>query len=226
MTADISKTYNFTPDFSHVRSLAHLAATQGVSSDKGKAAILEGLALCCAWPADGSLGHGLTRAEVLTYFEQAVFQGKRRFKTMAGAALFGPSKPEYGVEFCTQRTVIGVLVEPDFALHPHADLRTWVVGQAGAQLQLVGQDASTKAFKVVPNVYQKDKGLLYGLFAHQGTVREASGPEVAEFLTMPSPVCEPARILSLADVTKDRDLAAEAAPFWKWADAKIIGSVK
>jgi hypothetical protein len=166
------------------------------------------------------------RAEVLTYFEQAVFQGKRQFKTVAGAALFGPSKPEYGVDYCTQRTVIGVLVEPDFALHPHADLRTWVVGQAGAQLSLIGQDASTKAFKVVPNVYQKDKGLLYGLFAHQGTIREASGPEVAEFLTMPSPVSEEGRILSLDELRADIKVASEAAPFWKWAEAKIIGAVK
>lgn len=232
MRSDLKTDFDWHFDFSLVRSAAQHFAQHGINADNNMR-FLETLAVCCAWPNDQSMG----RAEVLTYFERAAFNGKRQLRTVTGAALFGPAKPEYGVKFCTQRSVTGILVEPDMALHAHADLRTWVVGQAGEPLELVGEvseNGEPMRFKVVPNAH-RDKGLVYGLFAHQGTIRDATPQEAAEFLTAPCPIerapvkfeiedaeRELRKVLSATDAVS---IAATAAPFWCWADAKIIGGV-
>lgn len=245
MRADIKIDFDFSPDFARVRSAAHIIATHGLFLKDGdtvterpntdmRLLFLETLALCCAWPIYGG---GMGRAEVLTYFERAAFHGKRKLRTVTGAALFGPSKPEYGVKHCTQRSVTGILVEPDMALHPHADLRTWVMGQAGEPLELLGEKSDKGEpvrFKITPNAY-RDKGLVYGLFAHQGTIRDATGAEVSEFLTAPEPLERPKVTFEVEDAERELrkivtatgavSVAAEAAPFWRWADAKIIGGV-
>lgn len=244
MRSDLKTDFDWHFDFSLVRSAAQTIATHGLFLKDGdtvtdrpntdmRRLLLDTLAVCCAWPNDRGMG----RAEVLTYFEQAAFHGKRKLRTVTGAALFGPAKPEYGVKFCTQRSVTGILVEPDMALHAHADLRTWVVGQAGEPLELVGEvseNGEPVRFRVVPNAH-RDKGLVYGLFAHHGTIRDATPQEATEFLTAPCPIDrEPVKfeiedaaraLRKVMSATDAMSIAATAAPFWRWADAKVIGGV-
>lgn len=245
MRSDLKTDFDWHFNFSLVRSAAQTVATHGLFLKDGdtvtdspntdmRRLLLDTLAVCCAWPNDQSMG----RAEVLTYFERAAFNGKRQFRTVTGAALFGPAKPEYGVKFCTQRSVTGILIEPDMALHAHADLRTWVVGQAGEPLELVGEldDKGEPArFRVVPNAHRDKAGLVYGLFPHQGTIRDATPQEAAAFLTAPSPIDRPHVSFEIEDAERELrkvmsatqavNVAAAAAPFWRWADAKIIGGV-
>jgi hypothetical protein len=226
MTHDVDtlRNFDFSPTFENVRSLAQKAQFFAQGKD-AKQALIDALAICAAWPAD----HPMTRAYVLTYLEGVVFQGKRQFKTVTGVALFGPALPEYGPKACTQRAVTGILLEPDLAIHAESDLRTWVFGQPHATIQLWNQDSTGRdeacKWKVVANAHK----LPYGLFAHPGTIREATGAEAQAFLTKPSPVHEPLtveQLWSIPDaVQRVAKLSAESAPFWRWADAKIVGGV-
>jgi hypothetical protein len=217
--------FDFSFDFGCVRALAQAA---GVENNERKQALIEGLAQVCAWPSD----HPMSRMEVLTYFESVVFRGKRLFRTVSGVAHFGPTTPEPGTAACFSRPVTGILLEPDMAIHAEPDLRTWVFGQPHGTIQFWNEDTKAqdmgKRWKVVPNAHD----LPYGLFVHQATIRDASPDEAHQFLTAPSPVHEPLTLEQRwavpgaeAKIRRMADTAREAAPFWKWTDARCLGPV-
>lgn len=244
MDADIKPGFDFTPDFSEIRSKAHLVrqgrdlvlnASQGVKLDDPeqegtrrknielvKTAFIDALSVIAAWPHEGSID----RAAALTYFEQT---SGVRLRTVAAVAQFGPSTPAPGLAACQQRTVVGVLLEPTWALHAHADLRSWVFGQTFAPLGLI--DAQTeqinksKQFKIVPNAH----GIPYGLMVHHATVRDATPEEVKAWLGAESPVektrtpLEKFEIVGAEKVLRDLQMSKAAAPFWDWTQASTIG---
>lgn len=251
MDADFSKDFDFTPDFGKIRSLAQLIASRpfdvptsaptsatmkaayatwtqrdvsGLKVDEVKvvdmvrAAVIEACSLIAAWPvSDVSMG----RAEVFEYFRKAA---RLDLEIVRAAAHFGPDKTELGVKATQVRTATGIRLPTAWALHPHADLRTWVFGQLDVTFQ--GWDSyegmpENKQYKIKHNAAE----IPFGLAVKHETIRKATAQERTAWLLAPSPVHE-ARAFEIPDaerVLKNFELANAAAPFWAWTSAKALG---
>lgn len=256
MDADILSSFDFTPDFGRLRSLAqiiasrpfdvpegapashtvtsahttytpayaadpHLPRTSGLTvlHDLMRAAFIEACSLIAAWPVAGvSMG----RAEALEYFGKAA---RLNMEVVCAVAHFGPDKTEMGVKATQTRTVTGLRLPTAWALHPHADLRTWVFGQTDVTFQGWDSYENKADAKAKYKIKSNAASLPFGLAVKHETIRPANAQERAAWLLAPSPVHEAVgfEIPDAERVLKNFERANAAAPFWAWTSAKELG---
>lgn len=243
MNADINKNFDFTPEFGRIRSLAQLVASRSFDVPEGapasptiksahsawakdaeagrvdlvRAAFIEASALIAAWPVADSMG----RAQVFEYFRKAA---RVELELVCAVAHFGPDKTELGVKATQTRTATGIKLPAAWALHPHADLRTWLFGWADMTFEAwdsYEQKVDGKRYKIKNNAAE----LPFGLAVKHETIRPANAKEAAAWFLAPSPVHEPRtfEIPNAEEVMRNFERANAAAPFWAWTSAKELG---